>query len=538
LTFPRILPLGDAALTLELGDRIDPVLNGKVRAIDEELMRNPFHGFRESVPTMRSLLVLYDPEKTGFDEVRQELERRASKPALSAPPGRLHTLPVVYGGADGDDCDLIRGLTPDEVAELHSSHEYTAYMLGFLPGFAYLGPLPEALHMPRRRTPRVRVPEGAVAVAGGMTAVYPAATPGGWNLIGRAAVRLFDPERDPPCLIQPGDRVRFTRASALLAASVPPPAEGRPAADAVVEVVDGGLLTTVQDLGRFGHRRQGVAWAGAMDAPALRAANRLVGNAPGAAALECVVAGPELRFLAPVRLAVTGADLGAVLHRDDMGPWPVPRGSVVLARPGNRLSFIGRRSGCRAYVALAGGIDVPVVLGSRSTDLGAGFGGLAGRALRAGDRLSVSPRRGEPSEAAEPTPRAGPATLRVTRGPQEEHLSAASVARFLAAEYAVTAASDRIGYRLQGPGLEHARGGEIVSDGMVPGSVQVPPDGQPIVAMADGPTTGGYPKVATVLGVDLPLLAQLVPGEGTVRFVEVSVEEAQRAARTRPAEPV
>lgn len=524
-TYPRVLAVGDAALTLELGDSVDPALNARVRAIDASLARDPFPGFREAVPTHRSLLVVYEPERTGFDEVRQVLERRAREPALSAPRGRLHSIPVLYGGAD---CDVL-GLTSDEVAEIHTGREYTAYMLGFMPGFAYLGTLPDRLAAPRRKTPRVRVPAGAVGVAGGLTAVYPAATPGGWNLIGRAAVRLFDPRRDPPCLIQPGDRVRFVRARELPPLSgAPPPAP--PAAAAAVEVVDGGLLTTVQDLGRFGHRRHGVAWAGAMDAPALRAANLLVGNAAGAAALECAVAGPVLRFLTPLRLAVTGADLGPVLHREDLGPWPVPRGSAVLARPGNRLSFTGRRAGCRAYVALAGGIEVPVALGSRATDLGAGFGGLEGRALRAGDRLAVGAARGEVARVAlPPLPDAGPLTLRVVLGPQDDHMGAGSVARFLSGEYAVTAASDRVGYRLRGPRLDHASSGEIASDGMVPGSVQVPPDGQPIVTMADGPTTGGYPKVATVVAADLPLLAQLLPGEGALRFTAVSVADAKGA---------
>jgi biotin-dependent carboxylase-like uncharacterized protein len=296
-------------------------------------------------------------------------------------------------------------------------------------------------------------------------------------------------------------------------------------------VIEGGLLTTVQDLGRFGHRRHGVPWGGAMDAPALRAANLLVGNTPDAAALECTVSGPTLRFLAPTRLAVLGADLQPVLHRDDLGPWPVPPGAAVLARPGNRLAFNGRRAGCRAYLALAGGIDVPVVLGSRATDLAAGFGGHEGRALRAGDRLALGPPRGERARVAPPTPPAGPLTLRVVLGPQDDHFTPASVARFLSGEYAVTVASDRVGCRLEGPPLGHLRGGEIPSDGMVPGSVQVPPDGRPIVAMADGPTTGGYPKVATVIRADLPLLAQALGGEARVRFAAVNVAEAQRAAR-------
>jgi antagonist of KipI len=524
--------VGEAAVAFELAEAFDPALNATIRGIDLSLNQSPFPGFRESVPGLCSLLVVYDNGKTGLDEVRQELERRALEPAVAGPVGRVHEIPVLYGGTE---CDLVPGLTEDEVAGLHSAHDFTAYILGFMPGFAYLGPLPERLEMPRRSTPRVRVPAGAVGIAGRMTAVYPAATPGGWILIGRTAVRLFDPGRDPPSLIQPGDRVRFAAVRELPPATAPRPAT-RPLSPPALEVVEGGLLTTVQDLGRFGHRRQGVPWAGAMDAPALREANLAVGNAPGAAALECTVAGPVLRFLAPARLAVTGADLGAVLHREDMGPWPIPPGAAVRARPGNRLSFTGRRTGCRAYVALAGGIDVPEVLGSRATDLGSGFGGLEGRALRAGDRLGTGAARGEPARAGAPPARGAvpgdrPPTLRVVLGPQDDHLTPESIARFLAGEYRVTASSDRVGCRLDGPRLEHRRGGEIPSDGMVPGSVQVPPDGQPIVAMADGPTTGGYPKVATVVGADLPLLAQIVGGEGAVRFAAVSVEAAQRAAR-------
>jgi KipI family sensor histidine kinase inhibitor len=532
--YPRARALGEAALTLELGDSVDPALNARVRGIDLSLCESPFPGFLESVPGLCSLLVIYDPDKTGFEEVRRVLEGHVRKPALLVPPGTLHTIPVEYGGPD---CDLVRGLTPDEVAEIHSAQEYTAYMLGFLPGFAYLGAVPEALAVPRRATPRVRVPAGSVAIAGGMTAVYPAASAGGWNLIGRTATPLFDPLRDPPSLIQAGDRVRFVRVRELSAPS--PEAASRHAPHAasapIAEVEDGGLLTTVQDLGRFGHRRHGVPWAGAMDPAALRAANLALGNAPGAAGLECAVAGPALRFLAAVRLAVSGADLGAVLHRADLGPWPVPPETAVLARPGNRLVFTGRRSGCRAYVAVAAGIDVPEVLGSRATDLGSAFGGLAGRALRSGDHLAAGPERdGRPRDGPLPPSAGGAAgapTLRVVLGPQDDHLTPESVARFLAGEYRVAAASDRVGCRLEGPALEPARGGEIPSDGMVPGSVQVPPDGQPIVAMADGPTTGGYPKVATVIGPDLPLLAQVVAGEGAVRFAAVSVEDAQRAAR-------
>jgi biotin-dependent carboxylase-like uncharacterized protein len=305
-----------------------------------------------------------------------------------------------------------------------------------------------------------------------------------------------------------------------------------PGGPAAFEVLEPGLLTTIQDAGRGGFRRLGVSWAGALDAPAARAANALLGNDPGAAVLECTLAGPRLRFLSATHFAVTGADLGAVLHRQDLGAWRMPRGVRVLARPGNELAFTERGSGCRAYVALAGGLAVAPVLGSRSTDLGTGFGGFAGRPLQAGDRVRLGPPPRRPPAVDQWRPPhigPGPVTVRVLLGPQDDRFDSGSLTRFLSEPYAVAADSNRVGCRLTGPRLEHRGPAEIVSDGMAPGSIQVPPDGQPIVMLADGPTTGGYPKVATVASADLHRLAQLVPGVDAVRFEAVSLEQAHRA---------
>jgi biotin-dependent carboxylase-like uncharacterized protein len=313
-------------------------------------------------------------------------------------------------------------------------------------------------------------------------------------------------------------------------AELPPPETALPtpvpSGMPVIEVLEPGLLTTVQDAGRAGHRRVGVSGAGPMDARAHAAANRAVGNPPGAAALECTATGPVLAFLAPRRFALAGADLGAVLERADLGPWPVPLGAGVLARPGNVLRFTGRRSGCRAYFAPHGGIDVPAVLRSSATDLASAFGGFAGRALAASDGLAVLPATGAGPSARESPPErlTASATVRVVPGPQADHFDAVTLARFLADPWRVGTTSDRVGCRLEGEPLRHSGKTEILSDGMVPGSIQVPPDGRPIVMMADGPTTGGYPKIATVVTADLPLLAQLVPGEGEVRFEAVRIE--------------
>jgi antagonist of KipI len=349
---------------------------------------------------------------------------------------------------------------------------------------------------------------------------------------------VFDAAARPPALILPGDRVRFVPVRELPAppgpdVTTPQTRTSRPS----LEVLDGGLLTTVQDHGRIGHRRLGIAACGPMDADAHAAANRLAGNPPDAAALECTWVGPTLRFLATTVFVVTGADLRAVLHRSDLGDWPVPLGSRLLARAGNVLSLAKRREGCRAYVAFAGGIEIPPILGSRATDITGGLGGFDGRALQAGDVLGLGPPPTRDSEPVPPTaaPSGTPSSsviVRVVPGPHEDCLTPESLDLLLAGPYAVSQASNRTGYRLEGPRLRHRGPAEVISDGMTFGSIQVPPDGQPIVMMADGPTTGGYPQVSTVVTADLPLLAQLAPGEGHVRFQAVTIEEAQRSART------
>jgi KipI family sensor histidine kinase inhibitor len=526
--YPRVLPVGDAAASLELGDAIDVRLNARVRAADAALQERPFPGLVEAAPAYRSLLVLFDPGRIGFGDVRDALLRVAqdTRAARAAEP-RQHAIPVRYGGEHGPDLARVaesHGVHAHDVVRLHAAPEYTAFLLGFMAGFAYLGILDERLETPRIPTPRTRVPAGSVGIAARQTGVYPIDSPGGWNLIGRTSTRLFDPYAPRVTLIEPGDSVRFTPVAEL--EQQPATAERQPDARApAFEVLAPGLLTTVQDLGRLGQRRRGIGGAGAADRTSFLLANRALGNEEGAAALECAVTGPTLQFLRPTRFAITGADLGALLQRDDLGAWPVPYGRSVLARPGNLLSFAGRKSGCRAYIAFAGGLDVPLMLGSRATDLGSGFGGHRGRPLQQGDALGVLASRREPPAlvAGAPSANGDSASVRVVLGPQHEAFTAQAIERFLNESWSVGATSDRIGCRLHGPKLEHAAAKEIVADGMVPGCVQVPPDGQPIVMLADCPSTGGYPKIATVITSDLARLAQLLPGEGRVRFV---VEDA------------
>lgn len=294
-------------------------------------------------------------------------------------------------------------------------------------------------------------------------------------------------------------------------------------------VLDPGPLTTVQDGGRLGWERYGVPPSGPMDWYAFRAANLLVGNDPRAAGLEFAYQGPSLLAEVDLLVAATGGDLR-------IGKMRLPGGMATLVGAG-QIFQVERCEGCWAYLAVAGGLDVPTVLGSRATYLKGKFGGLAGRQLMAGDRLGC----GTPAnnwreragsrlrEAARPVYTQN-ILVRVVAGPQLDWFEPNAVADFIGAEYRVLPASDRMGYRLSGPTV-HRRPGDLLSEGMAAGSLQVPPDGQPIVMLADRPTTGGYPKIATVIRADIPKLTQLRPGEGRLRFAIASVEEAQAAYR-------
>ncbi|MBM9510514.1 biotin-dependent carboxyltransferase family protein [Actinacidiphila acididurans] len=286
-----------------------------------------------------------------------------------------------------------------------------------------------------------------------------------------------------------------------------------PLVEPVLTVVRAGALTTVQDLGRPGHAHLGVPRSGALDPPALRLANRLVGNAADAAGLETTISGCALRPSRPVVVAVTGAPCPV-----RVGGRPAAWGAPVLVPAGSVLD-VGAPSGggLRSYVAVAGGVAVPRVLGSRSTDL---LSGLGPEPLREGARLPVGPRHG-PSRAADAVPYPGPVrelVLPLAPGPRDDWFTPQALRTLVTGRWTVSPDSNRIGLRTLGPALDRARDGELPSEGMVLGAVQVPPDGRPVVFLADHPTTGGYPVIGVVPEGSLPAAAQSPPGT-RIRFV-------------------
>lgn len=312
-----------------------------------------------------------------------------------------------------------------------------------------------------------------------------------------------------------------------------------------IEVIQPGFSTTVQDMGRYGYQKHGIIVGGAMDTVALRMANLLVGNQETEAVLEMTMKGPTLLFHDDLLIAISGGDLSVAIDGN-----PVSANRPVWVRKGSVLRFGHAQKGCRAYLAIAGGADVPMVLGSRSTNLRAAFGGLEGRPLQKGDRLPtkragpysshliqlLASRAGNESFRqanwfiAEPhaIPFQHEPVVRVVRGEQFANFTPKSRHRFFDLPYKVTPQSDRMGYRFSGEKLELASPADIISAAVSAGTIQVPPNGQPIILMADRQTTGGYPVIGCVITADLPILAQCKPGE-KLRFREASLQEAHQA---------
>jgi biotin-dependent carboxylase-like uncharacterized protein len=302
-----------------------------------------------------------------------------------------------------------------------------------------------------------------------------------------------------------------------------------------LRVLAPGLMTTLQDLGRRGYQHLGIPVSGALDPIALAAANALVGNPPGTGALEIAYHGPTLAVAADsARFAVAGGTVAieSLAGGDAARATRIPPLQSVRLGKGEVLRVGGLAGSAVGYLAVEGGFDVPPVLGSQSTYIRAGLGGFAGRSLRAGDVLPLHQSHAwEGDESMLPSLNlAPPDRVRVVLGPQDEHFSERGRRTFLESVYTVTPASDRMGMRLAGPALEHSDGFNIVSDGIAPGSIQVPGSGLPIVLLADRQTTGGYPKIATVIAADLPALGRLVAG-GRIAFTAVSVADAEAAHR-------
>jgi KipI family sensor histidine kinase inhibitor len=551
-------PMGERAVLVETGGTaITLALLGALR-------HRPLGHQEDVVPGAGSVLVRFS-EPVDPDVVMARIGELDLQHVEPDGPAEV-LIEVAYDGADLDEVGRLTGLGPDGVVTAHSTTPWRVAFCGFAPGFGYLTGGDRRLVVPRRNAPRDRVPAGSVALAGEYSGVYPRASPGGWQLIGRTAQTLWDLDRDPPALLRPGMTVRFraVRQSVVTGPAVPtdiltrtetpgvpappsvtetpagsgfpaatgfpgvaePPAmhgvpavtgqqpprsENRvlPADSTALTVINAGIHCTVQDLGRPGWAEMGVSPSGAADLGAAVRANRIVGNDVGAAVLELVLGGCEFGIAAPTILAVTGASVEIQVTAES-GTQPAAMNAPIPVGAGGRVRLGRPGHGLRSYLGVRGGIAVRPVLGSRSTDL---LSGIGPPVVRSGDVLPVGEQHwGTPHPVAGPDP-SHPARLELMPGPQANWLAEGIEQMARAGSWTVSPSSNRVAIRLTGPTLRRRTDGELPSQGLVRGAVQLPPSGELVVFLADHPVTGGYPVIGVLTQQAADRAAQLRPGD-------------------------
>ena len=512
----RFLPVNLDALLVELND-LDETL-----ALFDALTAEPIAGVEEIIPAARTLLIQFRPSAIA----RQALVNRIAGQDLSqrrAIEQRRVEIPVHYNGEDLDEVATLLGISRAEVVQRHTAHDYSVAFCGFAPGFAYLTG-GAGFQVPRRQTPRTRIPAGAVALAGEFSGVYPQASPGGWQIIGVTPLQMWDLNRAESALLRPGYKVRFTDAGPLPAGGLPAPTVPASAAapsGAYLQIITPGLHCVLQDMGRPGQTGQGVSRSGALDLGALRAANRAVGNPSDMACVEAVLGG--LSFICHGRavIAVTGAQTPVTITNASGLQWSAENYQPIELEAGDKVSLGSPLAGLRSYLSIRGGFEVAPVLGSLSTDTLAQVGPPA---LAAGDQLGFTTLTTGTSVSLNEAPAfdlpttANIVTLDVVMGPRTDWFTEDAIARLSSQLWRVTSQSNRVGIRLAGETpLERSNHQELPSEGTSVGAIQVPASGQPVLFLADHPLTGGYPVIGAVASYHLDLAGQ-IPVNAQIRF--------------------
>jgi KipI family sensor histidine kinase inhibitor len=535
-TAARVLAVravGTTAVLAELAGLHD------VLALQALLLDHPFPGQVDILAAAETVLVKADSPQSARRIAARLPELDLAVQAQAE--GKLVQIDTVYDGEDLAEVGRLTGLGVEGLVAAHTGQVWTVAFGGFAPGFGYMVGENQQLEVPRRSSPRTAVPAGSVALAGNYSAVYPRQSPGGWQLIGRTAARMWDLGREQPALAAPGDRVQFRAVRELVeisdtaagAKKMLPPEAREAGAGSGLRILSPGLQSLVQDLGRHGHGGLGVSVAGALDRSSLRRANRIVGNQPSAAVVETVAGGLRVQAVGDQVLAVAGApvaltvgppsDVPGAATAEDSGGWSgrvrhVPMATAFALLDGEVLTLGAPERGFRTYLAVRGGVDTEPVMGSRSTDTMSGIGPAplaAGGFIRAGKATSSNV-VGNP-EVQPDFPDTGVTVLDIVPGPRDDWFDAAALELLCSQDWTVTPRSNRVGMRLDGKPLERSRNGELASEGTVAGALQIPPEGQPVLFLADHPITGGYPVAAVVVDHQLDLAAQ-VPIGGRIRF--------------------
>lgn len=517
-----------------------------VMAWHAALSTSPLKGQEEVIAAARTVLVLFATRK---DTLQAKAQLEAFTPAQHQGADPRHvTIDVVYDGEDLHGVAELMGISAEELIQRHTEQRWMAAFGGFAPGFTYCVPTLDAdaehnfdWDVPRLETPRTTVPDGAVALAGNFSAVYPRTSPGGWQLIGHTEDKMWDTSAQPPALLQPGDLVSYravrdgveistkedhstTESTATNRADV----ASRPA----FTIEGTGMQSLFQDAGRRGYGDMGVNHSGAADKASAWAANNVLGNPSKAVVIENI-GGLSLKATTDSAICVTGAEATVTVGEKDY-----QLAEPILVRAGQTITVTPNaepNTGLRHYVAARGGFVTEQVLESSSRDI---LSGLGPKPLERGDVCKVGRRTADASvgqSTLNPLDTSG--TLRCIPGPRDAWFSDEELKRFCSVDWVVSGQSNRVGLRLALPEdtdqpLQRCQDGELASEGMVSGCIQVPPSGLPVVFLADHPVTGGYPVIATVVEPDLSIAAQLSPGE-RVRFAAVDPETLEPLFPTR-----
>ncbi|TWI80384.1 KipI family sensor histidine kinase inhibitor [Lacibacter cauensis] len=553
-------PVNESSILLRFGNSIDVHTHQQLMQAKHCIEQNPFLGFVETVPAYNTLAVYFNPvevEQTAasiaasVEESVRNIIANAKSPTASTTT-QLIEIPVCYNEDFAPDLAETAGnlrLSTEALIQLHCSKTYHVYMLGFTPGFPYMGKTDERIVTKRKQQPRLAVAPGSVAIAGEQTGIYPFATPGGWNIIGRTPLQLFDRHRTNPFLLKAGDEVQFKPIT-------PDEFEQYSTSDAPVgrelknnithltktsddnkpsiQVEQCGFLTTLQDTGRTGYLQYGVSKGGAMDSSAAQLANVLVGNDADETVLELTQSPHRFVFTADTVIAFTGGGLQPETEQQLLPlhkPLFIAAGTVVHCRQ--------QLPGFRLYMAVAGGFAADEFLQSSSTDLLIKAGGFDGRPLKKADILAQKNKHSKLQQQLLQVLKAGATielfqsnesmrgtTIRVLKGAEWNYLTDASSSNFTQQAFTVTQQSNRMGYRLKTETLQTNQSCDIVSSPVTQGTVQLTSSGEMIILMADAQTVGGYPRIAQVCAADLSLLAQKKPGDA-IQFQIVSLQEAE-----------
>lgn len=530
----RIYSLSETAISIEFGESIDDTIHQRVMELNGSIQQNPFPGFIESVPAYTTLTIYYQPElidstiSSPFVHVKNYVESLIIDLKAGARNAeKIISIPVCYDDEFGYDLGFIASnskLNKQQVIDIHQREMYKVYMMGFLPGFAYMGSVDDAIAAPRQQSPRAQVEEGSVGIAGKQTGIYPLTSPSGWQVVGRTPLCLFDLQKTDPFLFKTGDMVKFfpigkdefhkIKSEQIRIEKI----KDENIADVIV--MKPGIYSTIQDGGRWKYQSYGVPVSGAMDRSGYQIANALAGNNKNAACIECTMGGLQLQFKKNAVVAITGAG-SAFVNGQNIRSWQplsVSKNDVLEIRYNN--------DGLRTYVAVKGGFDSTQIMNSRSVYPKAGIGEPLKKEqrLQFGNMLSEHPKR--ITESLSLPSYYSNALIRIIAGPENKWMNPESIQQISSQTFTLSNQCDRMGYQLKGEPLSLIEPKELISTAVTMGTVQLTPSGQLIVLMSDCQTTGGYPRVAQVAAVDLSTLAQLKPGD-TVRFSNISFQQAE-----------